>query len=124
MLFLQRLELQISELPSSFTVGAVVFETDDLKLALAQESRLWKRAFGAALNHRASSDMGAIFTFVDGLTKRLQRPITDLEDVREAMAALREVSRRLIGRPVSDITVSLTLLTPVRMRLVPFGDFN
>lgn len=85
-------------------MGAVVFDTDQLKLSLTQECCLWKRAFGAALNHRASSDMDAIFTFVDGLTKRLQRPITDLEDVREAMAALREVSQRLIGCSVSDIT--------------------
>ncbi|XP_042337533.1 dynein axonemal heavy chain 5-like, partial [Plectropomus leopardus] len=35
--------------------------------------------------------MDDVFSFVDGLTKRLQRPITDLEDVRGAMAALREI---------------------------------
>ncbi|TKS87316.1 Dynein heavy chain 5, axonemal [Collichthys lucidus] len=88
---LQKLEVQISELPAFLTVGAIVFDTDQLKLSLTQECRLWKRAFGAALNHRSSADMDEIFSFVDGLTKRLQRPITDLDDVRGAMAALREV---------------------------------
>lgn len=97
LLSLQKLELQISELKAIRVVGSVVFDTDRLKLALTQECRLWKRAFGAALNRRASADMDAVFSFVDGLTKRLQRPITDLEDVRGAMAALREVSQRLIG---------------------------
>lgn len=89
--------MQISELPASFTVGSVLFDTDQLKMALTQECRLWKRAFGAALHRRASADMDNVFSFVDALTKRLQRPITDLEDVRGAMAALREVSWPLIG---------------------------
>lgn len=83
--------MQISELPSFCTVGSLVFDTEQLKLGLAQESRLWKRAFGSALNCRASADMEDILSFVDKLTKHLQRPITDLEDVRGAMAALREV---------------------------------
>ncbi|KAM7390019.1 hypothetical protein PAMA_008269 [Pampus argenteus] len=89
--FYSKLEMQISELPASYAVGSILFDTDELKLALTQECHLWKRAFGAALNRRASADMDDIFSFVDGLTKRLQRPITDLEDVRGAMAALREV---------------------------------
>ncbi|XP_071340329.1 dynein axonemal heavy chain 5 isoform X1 [Trachinotus anak] len=89
--FYSRLEVQISELPAFCTVGSILFDTVGLKLALTQECRLWKRAFGAALHCRASADMDGIFSFVDGLMKRLQRPITDLEDVRGAMAALREV---------------------------------
>lgn len=100
------LEVQISELPVFRLVGSVLFDTERLKLALTQECRVWKRAFGAALNRRASADMDDILSFLDGLTKRLQRPITDLEDVRGAMAALREVSRRLIGCSLSDSTSS------------------
>ncbi|KAG7231381.1 hypothetical protein INR49_012221 [Caranx melampygus] len=89
--FYSKLEEQISEFPAFYTVSSVFFDTEELKLALSQECRLWKRAFGAALHHRASADMEDILSFVDGLTKRLQRPITDLEDVRGAMGALREV---------------------------------
>lgn len=35
--------------------------------------------------------MSELSSFVDGMTKQLQRPISDLEDVREAMTALRKV---------------------------------
>uniref|UniRef100_A0A8C4NM26 Dynein heavy chain 5, axonemal n=1 Tax=Dicentrarchus labrax TaxID=13489 RepID=A0A8C4NM26_DICLA len=106
-LSLQKLEEQILELPAFCTVGSVVFDTEQLRLALTQECRLWKRAFGAALNRRASTDMDDIFSFVDGLTKRLQRPITDLEDVRGAMAALREVR---IDATIGPVEESFALL--------------
>lgn len=97
LLCLQRLEEQISELPAFYTAGSILLDTDQLKRSLTHECRSWKLAFGAALNHRASADMNNILSFVDALTKRLQRPISDLDDVRAAMAALREVSQHLIG---------------------------
>ncbi|KAF3703904.1 Dynein heavy chain 5, axonemal Axonemal beta dynein heavy chain 5 Ciliary dynein heavy chain 5 [Channa argus] len=107
-----KLEVQILELPSFCTVGSILFDTEQLKLSLTQECRLWKRAFGSALNRRASSDMDEIFSFVDGLTKRLQRPITDLEDVRGAMAALREVREAevRIDATISPVEESFALL--------------
>ena len=71
----------------------MLLDTEQLKLSLTQECRVWKRAFGAALNRQASGRMDEVFSFIESLTKRLQRPIGDLEDVREAMAALKEVRR-------------------------------
>lgn len=35
--------------------------------------------------------MEEIFAFMDNLTKRLSRPINDLDDVRSSMAALAEI---------------------------------
>lgn len=35
--------------------------------------------------------MEEIFQFMDNLTKRLSRPINDLDDVRSSMAALAEI---------------------------------
>jgi len=35
--------------------------------------------------------MNEIFDFIDDITKRLNRPIRDLDDIRFAMAALKEV---------------------------------
>lgn len=35
--------------------------------------------------------MAEISSFVDGVSKQLQRPISDLDDVRETMAALQEI---------------------------------
>lgn len=35
--------------------------------------------------------MEEIFTFLEDITKRLSRPIKDLDDIRHAMAALKEI---------------------------------
>ena len=40
--------------------------------------------------------MEEIFTFIEEITKRLSRPIKDLDDIRHAMAALKEIRDREI----------------------------
>uniref|UniRef100_A0A673Z4U5 Dynein heavy chain 5, axonemal-like n=1 Tax=Salmo trutta TaxID=8032 RepID=A0A673Z4U5_SALTR len=114
---------QIEDLPASCTVGSVLFHTDHLKLSLTQECRAWKRAFGAALNSQASADMADIYSFVECLTKRLQRPVEDLEDVRGAMASLREVREAeiRIDATIGPVEESFSLLN--RHELI-FSDGN
>uniref|UniRef100_A0AAZ3RNU2 Dynein, axonemal, heavy chain 5 n=1 Tax=Oncorhynchus tshawytscha TaxID=74940 RepID=A0AAZ3RNU2_ONCTS len=120
---MQKMEAQIDSLPASCTVGSVLFHTEHLKLSLTQECRAWKRAFGAALNSQASADMADIYSFVDGLTKRLQRPVEDLEDVRGAMASLREVREAeiRIDATIGPVEESFALLN--RHELI-FSDGN
>ncbi|XP_066267666.1 dynein axonemal heavy chain 5-like [Branchiostoma lanceolatum] len=89
--YYQKMQTDIEELPVSYRVGSVVFMTEPLQTALISECKNWKRAFGKALNTKASSDMEFIFNFIDDLSKRLSRPIKDLDDVRAAMAALAEI---------------------------------
>ncbi|XP_068092796.1 dynein axonemal heavy chain 5-like isoform X3 [Hyperolius riggenbachi] len=84
-------ESQISEIPAHCIVGSVDFSTDCLKMALVQECRRWKRAIGSALNKKAAMDMDEIYSFIDNLSKRLNRPVNDLDDVRGAMDALKEI---------------------------------
>lgn len=72
-------------------MGPILYDTSSLKLSLTQECRTWKRAFGSALNQQASADMTEMSSFVEGVSRLLQRPISDLDGVRGAMAALREV---------------------------------
>ncbi|XP_041823849.1 dynein heavy chain 5, axonemal [Melanotaenia boesemani] len=121
--FYSKLEEQISELPAFYQVGSIRSDTEQLKLALTQECRLWKRTFGAALNKRASTNMNDILSFMDGLTKRLQRPITDLEDVQEVMAALREVREAEvhIDTTIGPVEESFTLL---QKHCLAFSDGN
>ncbi|XP_042073139.1 LOW QUALITY PROTEIN: dynein axonemal heavy chain 5, partial [Haplochromis burtoni] len=121
--FYSRLEEQISELPAIYTAGSILLDTDQLKRSLTHECRSWKRAFGAALNRRASADMNDILSFVDALTKRLQRPISDLDDVRAAMAALREVREAefRIDATIGPLEESFALLN--RHELL-YGDGN
>lgn len=87
----EEIEVQINELPVTARVGSVELETEPFKLAMTAETRAWKQAFGKNLNARALADMNSVFEFCDDLTKRLQRPIKDLDDVRGAMASLKEL---------------------------------
>lgn len=47
--------------------------------------------YGKACNNKYRTEMEEIFTFIDELTKRLGRPIKDLDDIRFAMAGLKEI---------------------------------
>lgn len=62
--------------------------SEPLKLALRVEIKAWKLLFGKELNHKYCEKMEEILNFIDDYSKRLARPIRDLQDVREAMAAL------------------------------------
>lgn len=52
--------------------------------------------------------MEEIFTFLEDITKRLSRPIKDLDDIRHAMAALKEIRDReiMIDMSIGPIEVS------------------
>ncbi|XP_077101314.1 dynein axonemal heavy chain 5-like [Siphateles boraxobius] len=107
-----KFETQIQELPSTCIAGPILYETDSLKQSLIEECRIWKRAFGAALNQKASVSMAEISSFVDGVSRQLQRPISDLDDVRETMAALQEVQQAeiRIDTLIGPVEESFTLL--------------
>lgn len=52
--------------------------------------------------------MEEMFTFIEDITKRLSRPIKDLDDIRHAMAALKEIRDReiMIDMSIGPIEVS------------------
>jgi dynein heavy chain len=70
---------------------------EPLKFALRVEIKAWKLMFGKELNKQYREKMEGILKFVDDCSKRLARPIRDLEDVREAMSALREIRENQIA---------------------------
>eukprot|EP00118_Oscarella_pearsei_P013119 m.101516 g.101516 ORF g.101516 m.101516 type:complete len:4701 (+) comp37133_c1_seq2:73-14175(+) len=92
----QNLDGVIAAEPDTVCVGAVCLCTESLKIALMAETKNWKLAYGRSCNCRYSSNMEEVFGFVDELTKRLSRPIKDLDDVRSAMAALKEIRENQI----------------------------
>ncbi|XP_028415244.1 dynein heavy chain 5, axonemal-like [Dendronephthya gigantea] len=110
--YYQELEMAVEELPASYSVGSIIYSTEPLKRALVTETKAWKQAFGKALANKASADMEEIFTFFDNMCKRLSRPIKDLDDVRNTMAALREVreSEIKIDMTIGPIEESFALL--------------
>ena len=60
------------------------------------EIRAWKTLFGRRLNIQYRQKMDEIVEFQEEHSKRLSRPIKDLEDVRQAMAALEIVRHKQI----------------------------
>ncbi|XP_032037004.1 dynein heavy chain 5, axonemal-like [Aythya fuligula] len=86
-----QLEMQIRELPNHHVLESVDIATESLKISLIQECRSRQRTFGLALNKKSATDMDEIYSFIENLSKRLSRPIQDLDDVRGAMEALKEI---------------------------------
>ena len=82
----QTIESTVQEIPATIRVAAIELVTDPLRLSLIAETTAWKNDFGKNLNKKASTDMQAIFTFCGKISKVFTRKVTDLDDVRLAMA--------------------------------------
>ena len=74
----------------------IVFFTEPFKLALLVEIKAWKLLFGHSINNKYKQRMDEIMQFVSEYSKRLGRQINDLEDVRNAMAALEDIRQNEI----------------------------
>uniref|UniRef100_A0A8C4TXL7 Dynein axonemal heavy chain 5 n=1 Tax=Falco tinnunculus TaxID=100819 RepID=A0A8C4TXL7_FALTI len=90
-LHFQHLELKISSEPEYISVGAIALYTADLKLALRAETKVWMTLLGCHCNKKYRTEMEAIFTFIEETGKKLNRHIKDLDDIRIAMSALKEI---------------------------------
>lgn len=63
----------------------------DLKLALRTETKAWVTLLGRHCNRKYRTEMEAILTFIEETDRKLNRHIKDLDDIRIAMAALKEI---------------------------------
>ncbi|KAG7262553.1 hypothetical protein CRUP_029774 [Coryphaenoides rupestris] len=91
------LETEINGEPEYITVGALALYTADLKMSLTAETKSWVAQYGLHCNRKYRSEMEHIFAFVDEAGKKLNRQIKDLDDIRIAMAALKEIRERQIS---------------------------
>uniref|UniRef100_A0A665UP68 Dynein, axonemal, heavy chain 5 n=1 Tax=Echeneis naucrates TaxID=173247 RepID=A0A665UP68_ECHNA len=74
-----------------------IFVLADLKLSLTSETKNWMVDYGLCCNRKYRSEMEHIFAFVDEAGKKLNRQIKDLDDIRIAMAALKEIREQQIS---------------------------
>lgn len=74
-----------------------LFLTADLKLALTVETKCWIVDFGRHCNRKYRTEMEQILAFVDEASKKLHRQIKDLDDIRIAMAELKEIREHQIS---------------------------
>uniref|UniRef100_A0A8C8BAJ8 Dynein axonemal heavy chain 5 n=1 Tax=Otus sunia TaxID=257818 RepID=A0A8C8BAJ8_9STRI len=108
----QDLELKINSEPEYICVGAVALYTADLKLALRAETKAWMTLLGCRCNKKYRTEMEAIFAFIEETGKKLNRHIKDLDDIRIAMSALKEIRELQISidSQVGPIEESYALL--------------
>ncbi|KAM7382615.1 hypothetical protein PAMP_002338 [Pampus punctatissimus] len=96
-IYYRDLELEINSEPQYITVGALALFTADLKMSLTAETKNWMVDYGLYCNRKYRSEMEQIFAFVDEAGKKLNRLIKDLDDIRIAMAALKEIRENQIS---------------------------
>ncbi|XP_058868792.1 dynein axonemal heavy chain 5 isoform X2 [Acipenser ruthenus] len=96
-IYYRDLELEINAEPEFITVGALALYTADLKMALTAETKAWMVDFGRHCNKKYRTEMENIFTFVEEASKKMNRPIKDLDDIRIAMASLKEIREQQIA---------------------------
>lgn len=77
-------------------MGVLSTFSEPFKLALLVEIKAWKLLFGHSINNKYKQCMDEILQFVTEHSKRLGRPINDLEDVRNAMGALEDIRQNEI----------------------------
>ncbi|XP_022257319.1 dynein heavy chain 5, axonemal-like [Limulus polyphemus] len=65
-------------------------------MALALEAQVWSVQYGKSMKKLYSFQMDLIFSAINDLSKRLSRPVQDLDDIRTSMSALKEVRDREI----------------------------
>ncbi|XP_023388715.1 dynein heavy chain 5, axonemal [Pteropus vampyrus] len=95
-LYFRNLEQKINAEPEYICVGPIALYTADLKFTLTAETKAWVVVIGRHCNKKYRSEMENIFTLVEEFNKKLNRPIKDLDDIRIAMAALKEIKEQQI----------------------------
>ncbi|XP_052240013.1 dynein axonemal heavy chain 8-like isoform X2 [Dreissena polymorpha] len=112
----KKLEANIDDIDTSKIVGPIELFTESLKLALRVEIKQWKLLFGRELNSTYKSKMEDILLFIDDYSKRLSRPIRDLDDVRQAMTAMANIREHQIHMDMS--------LGPIEESYAMLNDFG
>ncbi|XP_050711756.1 dynein axonemal heavy chain 5-like isoform X2 [Eriocheir sinensis] len=84
------LDKQIKSEPSRYRVGALAVNTDQLKKALVVEASLWVDKYGEALKTTYMKEMERLFAQLTELSRRLERPLKDLDDIKGAIDILRK----------------------------------
>lgn len=93
----------------SFFVGTLCLYTDNIKLALCTEAKSWRVAFGRAMNTKYQTLMEEVSNSLEEWTKKLARPLNDLDDIRGVMAALKEIRE-------NEIRIDMSL-EPIEVRV-------
>jgi len=111
--YYEELEVNINAEPEYYDVGPIALFTEKLKFALNVETKAWRLHYGKACNNKYRTEMEETFNFIEELTKRLGRPVKDLDDIRFAMAGLKEIRENEIKIDMSITPIEVQILLSV-----------
>ena len=86
--------------------------SEKLKFGLLAETKAWRLHYSKFCNTKYRNEMERTFEFIDDLNKRLSRPMKDLDDIRFAMSALKEIREKeiMIDMNIGPIEVSVFII--------------
>eukprot|EP00762_Andalucia_godoyi_P000483 ANDGO_03248.mRNA.1 Dynein gamma chain len=88
------IEQQIVAINPSHTIGSLTLQTQPLKNAFKSEAAAWKAQYAKNLHAQAKQDLENISNYMTETTKKLQRDISDLEDLRFVMTTLKQIREK------------------------------
>lgn len=99
----------ISMEPEVMQAGPLALRTEKLKFALTIEAKAWVVCYGRTMNGKYQLLMDDVFCSIDDWSKRLSRPLKDMDDIRSVMVALKEIRANeiRIDMALDPIEVSL-----------------
>ena len=111
--------------PDSCNAGAIALGIEKLKLAMSTEARAWVVSYGRTMNQKYQTVMEEVFKSIDDWTKRLSRPLKDLDDIRSIMAALKEIRENEIQVDMSldpiEVSSHFHACHPLWISVLPFS---
>jgi dynein heavy chain len=102
----------INSHPEYIPIGAIALVTEKLKMGLISEIEIWKNHYGLACNQKYKKEINEISLFIDDTFKKLNREITDLDDIKLTMNALKDLRDNEIRIDMSILPIeeSYTML--------------
>lgn len=87
-------EQQISAINAFHNIGSLMLTTQPLKNSLKSEAGAWKAQYAKNLHMQAKTDLDNLVSYMSETTKKLQREIKDLEDLRFIMTTLKQIREK------------------------------
>ncbi|XP_043563465.1 dynein axonemal heavy chain 5-like [Chiloscyllium plagiosum] len=118
--FYHNLQIQIQAEPRVMYLGALALCSDDLKLALAEESRAWMIGYSHHCNEKYKTNLDNIVGFVEETSKKLNCSVNDMDDIRIITGSLKDIREKQIDidLQIGPIEEFYTLLNKYEIQVV------
>ena len=88
------IESEIAGLQGKKTIGCMCLDASPVKDSLRAEAKAWKTQYANNLHVKAKNELNQFCDFMKEACTKLDRPVTDLDDVRQVMAVLKSIRER------------------------------